>query len=278
MPEPQETPPAAGKARVEIINTVQTPLGFFVLVVLVTESLLGIVVGLSEGSDRTMAIIAMIALIFTLVGLVAFMAWLKPEVLKGSRPPPAPSPPSPELGTIAEGSKVLHVSKPSVLCAASKGYEKLGFEQDVGIVEKFAKKAKVLGNLTAPLLREVLTEQEFEIVHLLNFVEPGNGTLVFGPGDQMSSEGFSQLIDLCKAQLVVLASCDSIALAAKVSRWTNIIAATNTMDTSDFEQWAACFYRLLFKGQPLSRAFDVARMTTDAPMVLLMKRDLTFSS
>jgi hypothetical protein len=92
-----------------------------------------------------MAIIAMIALIFTLVGLVAVMAWLKPEVLRGSRPAPAPSSPLPELGTLGEGSKVLHVSKPSVRCAASKAFEQLGFEQDVGIVEKFTKKAKVLG-------------------------------------------------------------------------------------------------------------------------------------
>jgi hypothetical protein len=269
-----QQPPSASGSRVELINTVQKPLGFFVLVVLVVEVILGIVAGLSEGRDRTYLIVGMLVLIFALVGIVTAMALWRPESLQGLRPH-FPLHISPTASALPE---VLRVSRPAVLCAASTQYETIGFDKDVDIVERFAAKSRIVHDLTSPLLRRLLTEREFHIVHLLNFVEPGDGTLVFDAADRMSSEGFATLLELCKAQLVVLASCDSINLAAKVSRRTNIIAATTTMNTRDFEQWAECFYSLLFRGHSLSRAFEVARTTTNAPMVLLMKQDFVIIS
>lgn len=71
--------------RVSIIRAVQTPLGFFVLVVLVVEAIFGIVSGISTDAKRTWVVSAMILLIFTLVAIVAFMAYFRPEALRGER-------------------------------------------------------------------------------------------------------------------------------------------------------------------------------------------------
>ena len=72
--------------RVSIIETVQTPLGFFTLTVLVVELILGIAANFSQGSDRSYLIVSMIALIFLLVTIVAGFAFFRPEALSGRRP------------------------------------------------------------------------------------------------------------------------------------------------------------------------------------------------
>jgi hypothetical protein len=72
--------------RVRIIETVQTPLGFFTLTVLIVEVILGITTNFSQGPERNYLIISMVALIFLLVVIVAAFAYLRPEALKGKRP------------------------------------------------------------------------------------------------------------------------------------------------------------------------------------------------
>lgn len=56
--------------RVDIVKTVQTPLGFFTLAVLVVELILGVAVNSTQGSGRGYLIISMIVLIFFLVAIV----------------------------------------------------------------------------------------------------------------------------------------------------------------------------------------------------------------
>jgi hypothetical protein len=70
-----------GESRASIISSVRTPLGFFVLVMLVVEAILGVVVGLSAGEDRTLAIKGMLIIIVALILVVAFMAVLRPGSL-----------------------------------------------------------------------------------------------------------------------------------------------------------------------------------------------------
>jgi hypothetical protein len=43
-------------------------------------------------------------------------------------------------------------------------------------------------------------------------------------------------------------------------------------------EWERMFYKLLSRGQPLSRAYELARATTNAEMVLLMKKDFVIKS
>jgi hypothetical protein len=71
--------------RIGIIRAVQTPLGFFVLVVLIVEAILGIVSGFTGGPDRTFIVRGMIILIFALVVIVSALAYFRPEALRGSR-------------------------------------------------------------------------------------------------------------------------------------------------------------------------------------------------
>jgi hypothetical protein len=78
-PKPDLVP--EGSMRAQLISTVVTPLGFFVLVVLVVEATLAIVAGLSGGLDRTIAIIGMIVLLSALVVIVAMLAVWRPTAL-----------------------------------------------------------------------------------------------------------------------------------------------------------------------------------------------------
>lgn len=78
------------ESRASIISTVQTPLGFFVLVVLVVEAILGGIAGLSAGDDRSLAIKGMLAITAGLVFVVAFIAFFRPKNL-GNQPDIGPS-------------------------------------------------------------------------------------------------------------------------------------------------------------------------------------------
>jgi len=69
--------------RFDIIKTVKTPLGFFTLVVLIVECLLGLVSKMTQGQIQSFLIVSMVILIFLLVAIVAGFAFFKPEALDG---------------------------------------------------------------------------------------------------------------------------------------------------------------------------------------------------
>lgn len=71
--------------RVGIIQAVKTPLGFFSLVVLVVEAILGVTANFSQGTDRTYLIVGMLSLIFLLVIIVAAFAYFRPGALGEER-------------------------------------------------------------------------------------------------------------------------------------------------------------------------------------------------
>jgi hypothetical protein len=73
-------------ARAGLVRSVQTPLGFFVLVVLVVEAILGVVVAATTDFDRSVTIGGMLVIIAGLVATVAFLAYYRPEALRGDRP------------------------------------------------------------------------------------------------------------------------------------------------------------------------------------------------
>ena len=90
MKKSDGTQHAEKETRASIINTVQTPLGFFVLVVLIVEVVLTYLAGTSSGSDRTYIILGMLALMFLLVLTVAVMALFRHESLFGPAKPTEP--------------------------------------------------------------------------------------------------------------------------------------------------------------------------------------------
>jgi hypothetical protein len=71
--------------RLTLIDAVKTPLGFFALVVLVVEAMLGGLALASTGEDRAFLIRAIPVILVALVILVAAMTILRPEALWGQR-------------------------------------------------------------------------------------------------------------------------------------------------------------------------------------------------
>jgi len=71
--------------RTAIIRAVQTPLGFFVLVVFVVEAILGGIGYSSNAPNNSYALFGMIGILLVLILVVAFMAVYRPEALRGIR-------------------------------------------------------------------------------------------------------------------------------------------------------------------------------------------------
>lgn len=72
MPETNNT------GRVGIINTVKTPLGFFTLIVLVSEVILGGLATKAAGTNFTVLLIGMLLVLFALIGAVVFVELRRP--------------------------------------------------------------------------------------------------------------------------------------------------------------------------------------------------------
>jgi|GEM_PF-3270581 hypothetical protein len=79
----RSSPPSAGGERAGIIAAVRSPLGFFVLVVLVVEAVLGAIALGADGTGRREAMVAMLGVTLLLVAVVAVFAWRKPQALLG---------------------------------------------------------------------------------------------------------------------------------------------------------------------------------------------------
>jgi hypothetical protein len=69
------------QSKISIIKTVQTPLGFFVLIVLIVEAILAAIVISKNVSGDSFLVQGMVALIFLLVGVVTFLAYKRPYAL-----------------------------------------------------------------------------------------------------------------------------------------------------------------------------------------------------
>lgn len=269
--------PNIAEPRSTIISTIQHPLGFFSLIVLIAELCITAAGTLLQGNDRSNAVFAGLLLIFLTVALVALLATFRPEALRGERPRVIePTIRAPNVSD--HPARVDHVSNPSILCVSTKEFEGLGFDDDVKIVKShFAKGVKVLHNASSDSLSACLASNQFDVIHILAQVDAASGTLVFGSDDRLEADGFAALVRVTKARLVVLATCDSVILAARVLRSSNMIAANGYLEVEYFHRWIKTFYTMLEQGQSLSAACDVASKTVTANILLMMKQDLTFA-
>ncbi len=254
-------------SRVAIINAVKTPLGFFVLVVLVVEVALGGLAAKAEGENQLVALYGMLVVVLALIAVVAFFSYRRPEALIGERPPAS--------------DDTLKVATPSIevngaLCAVTKTFEPLGADEDVSILEKsFPGKVTRLQPVTPETLKDILVKKKFEIIHLLGYVDPTSGEFHF-ENETISARGLLRLVEQAEAKLVFLATCDSLTLAAELARTVNVVAATNSVEINAMVQWEKMFYTLLSQGRKMSEAYEVALETSDSPMRLIMHRDMKF--
>jgi predicted nucleotide-binding protein len=184
------------------------------------------------------------------------------------------------------------IKNPKVLCACSPWYFKTSFQKDVELIRKETKNLSARisesNNINSRQLTEILLEDKFDIIHIAAYVHPRTGDVCFGDltseggppnddsADAIPAVAFSRLIELAKAKLVVLATCDSLILAAKLAKIANMIAATDFISINDILQWELGLYKCLSKGISLSNAFETASTLSKAPMLLLLKKDVAF--
>ncbi len=184
------------------------------------------------------------------------------------------------------------IENPRILCAASEEYAQpsLGFNLDVAILEKaFPERVVVEAKLTRKRLRELLTTQHFDIVHLVLAVDPNSGDLIFSPvgftpdeahpttPDTLSAEGFAALLLESKTRLVVLATCKALLLAVEVAHVANMAATDATISGKDAAEWEECFYGLLAQGTPLFKAFGLTKSQCRTPIRAIRNKDVAFS-
>lgn len=186
-------------------------------------------------------------------------------------------------------------ANPRILCACSAPYfDLLSFEKNVHIIrtetQKISSRIVEAHKIGAKGLKDILMENSFEIIHLATFVDPKTGNLRFdtlacgedpdpkNETDRISAEGFAELVRIARARLVILASCDSLTLAAKLARDTNMVAALDWVGVDDLLDWELSFYKCLSKGASVSSAYETAKVMSKAPMLLLLKKDIAFTN
>lgn len=186
------------------------------------------------------------------------------------------------------------ITCPKILCACSPQYFDLSFERDVEIIknetQKISAQISELHSTDSQGLKDILMENTFDVIHISVFVDPKTGEIYFNDVDDkgvpregvnvdsIPATSFSKLIELTKARLVILATCDSLILAAKLARVTNMIAATDWVSIRDMLDWEVSFYKCIAKGISISNAFETAASLSRAPMLLLTQKDLAFAS
>ena len=184
------------------------------------------------------------------------------------------------------------INTPRVLCACSPQYFHLSFQKDVELIrnetQKISAQVSELHSTDSRSLTEALMENEFDIVHISAYVGPKTGEIYFNDVDNdgtppdgvaidsMPAVSFAKLIELAKAKLVVLATCDSLILGVKLAKVANMIAAGDWVSCDDILKWELGLYKCLSKGISLSNSFETASSLSKAPMLLLLKKDLAF--
>lgn len=171
------------------------------------------------------------------------------------------------------------VKSPRVLIAATELFTnpELGFDEDIKAIRELGGSPPTIArNLTSDMLKELMTHNKFDIVHLLVYVGQENGDLIFSQHDKLNADGFGELVKLTGARLVILATCDSVVLGAKISRIANVISAASQIEVPGFLSWEKSFFSVLAQKYTVAQAYDISRSIAGLPFVLHLKADLAF--
>ena len=186
---------------------------------------------------------------------------------------------------------VERIERPRILCAATEQYADptYGFDRDIAVLEQaFPGQVLVEDRLSRSRLRDLLTSEQFDIIHLVLAVDEQSGDIIFSPVDsstlmpatpapeKLSPSGFADLLVESQTRLVVLATCDALLLAVEVAGIANMAASDTTIFADAAVEWEECFYGLLRQGKSVFKAFDLAKSQTSAPMRHIRHRDVVF--
>jgi len=171
------------------------------------------------------------------------------------------------------------------LCVASSEYDQPKFAQDIAMIRRSFPPGSVRDAHGIHALDFYnLFHEHWDIVHLAMFVDERGDLLFPDAGGQESNEkrvirgdGFEEMVRKSQPLLVVIVTCDSLVLAARIARYTNTIAGHRPIDIRAALDWSTVFYPALADGCPLSEAFNTAQKLSDPGLVLLAKRDFRLS-
>lgn len=184
----------------------------------------------------------------------------------------------------------VDITQLRILCARTSQYSAPKFQEDIKKIKRNFSKSKIVsaGGVSAEWLIDNLShEHKWDIIHLAMFVDPESGDLLVPSGtapiakaakERFPRDGVADLIARSRARLVVIVTCDSLALGARLARGTNVIAGYRSIDVRSALDWSSVFYRFLAQGCPLSEAFNRAQTYSDPGLLLLAKHDFKLTS
>jgi hypothetical protein len=183
-----------------------------------------------------------------------------------------------------------------ILCVASPAYSAPKFAEDLRQIQQNFPSGSIEsahGVGAEDLWNYFSSGRRWDIVHLAMYVDPRSGDLLFTSAEprwrwrvpwsrqttqgRIRIDGVEAMIKDSGARLVVVVTCDSLVLGARIARTVNTIAGHRSIDVREALNWSAVFYRNLAQGRPLSEAFYGAQAMTDPGLMLLAKRDFKLS-
>jgi len=173
------------------------------------------------------------------------------------------------------GPELVQVN--NLFCGVTEDFAVRGGDKDIAILkDNFKDKVTVVENMTLKKLRDALSSKQYEIVHLVGFVELSSGDFIFNENEKVKPEGLLQLLQNSNTKLAVLATCDSLMLGAVLARHMSVISGAGTILVENIVKWEDCFYDMLAQGKSLTKAYDIAQATVDAPMMMLVRNDAMY--
>jgi hypothetical protein len=174
-------------------------------------------------------------------------------------------------------SRELLVRVKRILCASTAAFEGFGAAEDMDVIDAhYPTCVTRIHNLRPEELGGALVRDRFDIVHLLGYVEPKTGDFLFDEKERLSPAGLLRLIEHTGANLLFLATCDSLTLGAILSRTVSVIAASDDVSADKMIYWERCFYGQLAMGVSLAASYDFAQAMGDLPMRLLIRNNAFF--
>lgn len=174
---------------------------------------------------------------------------------------------------------VERIHDPKALCISSPQFTKLGFENQLQtVLNAFPAVVPHQRIFSSGELRVAVSgDQTYDIVHIAAFVCPRSGTVYFSDvdlnsgeslapePDMLSADALADLLQMAQAKLVVIGSCDSIALGATLVNVCHVVAARDMVSPKMMAAWVEAFYAKL-PHRSLSEALDYALKISRAPM------------
>jgi hypothetical protein len=177
------------------------------------------------------------------------------------------------------------VRNPRALCISSPQFMQLGLENQLeSVLAAFPSEVHHHRVFDSKTVRQLLSDEKFDIVHVAAFVCPRSGALYFSDVDPQSgkphvqadadvipADDFVSLLRQAQTRLTVITSGDSLELATSLIATCHVVAARDMISSKMAAAWVEAFYRRLSTSS-LSEALHYAISISGAPMRLYARQ------